>query len=149
MNSILKMTLKRMKDFFKQIKSEKGFTLIEIMIVVAIIALIMGLVSPYIMERLDAAKVTTTKVKIKQLNLPLLEYSQLKGNYPSTEEGLQALITEKITREGDIKDAWGNPYQYQYPSENGGSSYDIWSYGADGREGGTGVNADIKSWEIE
>ncbi len=149
MNIIINKLIKRIKGLIKQLQSERGFSLIEIMIVVAIMAILIGLVAPGLFKKPDVARVTATKVKITQLGLPLLEYSQLKGGFPSTEEGLEALVAEKLLRKNDILDPWGNPYIYQYPGENDSSGYEIMSYGADGKEGGTGVNSDIKSWEID
>ena len=148
MNIILNKVLKRIKGLTKELKTEKGFTLIEIMIVVAIIAILIGLVAPNLFEKPQSAKVTATKVKITQLGLPLLEYYQIKGDFPATEEGLEALVTEGLLKKKDTLDLWGNPYGYRYPGETNSSEYEIWSYGADGKEGGEGVNADLKSWEL-
>ncbi len=148
MKYILKKLLRILKTRFNQIENNKGFTLIEIMIVVAIMAILIGLVAPGLFKKPDTARVAATKVKMTQLSLPLLDYSQIKGNFPGTSEGLAALVTEGLIKEKDTKDPWGNPYEYRYPGENDSSSFEIISLGADGKEGGTGVNADIKSWEV-
>jgi general secretion pathway protein G len=128
--------------------TNRGFTLIEIMIVVAIIAILMGVVIvPNIMRYPKKARVEAAKIQIKGFQLPLNEYMTTHGNYPSTQEGLEALVTEKILTKKDITDPWGNPYQYRYPGESDPDNYDVWSYGADGKDGGEGFNADIKSWD--
>jgi general secretion pathway protein G len=106
-----------------------------------------AIIVPNAMTYLKKAKVTAAKMKIEQFKMPLQQYQELKGNYPSTDEGLQALVTEKLIKEKDLKDPWGNPYQYRFPGENDQEEYEIWSWGADGKEGGEGFNADIKSWE--
>ena len=130
------------------LRSNDGFTLIEIMIVVAIIALLMGaLIGPTAMRSYRQAKVDTAKMQMKGFATPLLMYNTAHGNYPSTDEGLNALVSDGMLKEKDIKDPWGNPFQYRCPSDTEGEDYDIWSYGADGRDGGEGFNADIKSWE--
>lgn len=129
------------------INNNRGFTLIEIMIVVTIIAILIGLVGTNLFKKPQAAKVTATKVKMTQLGLPLLEYSNQKGTYPSSEEGLNALVSEGFAKKKDIADAWGNPFLYRYPGEHDSSEYELMSYGADGKEGGDGYNADIYSWD--
>lgn len=145
----IKNIRERIKNLFREIMTQRGFTLIEIMIVVTIIAILIGLVAvPGLLKKPDTARVTAAKVKITQLSLPLLEYSQINGRFPTTEEGLEILVTEGLIKQKDTLDPWGNPYGYRYPGEHDSSEFEIWSYGADGKEGGTGVNADILSWEI-
>ncbi|MCU0821659.1 MAG: type II secretion system major pseudopilin GspG [Spirochaetes bacterium] len=133
----------------KRVYNEDGFSLIEIMIVVVIMSILVGLIARGIWTQPDKARVTAAKVKITQLSLPLLEYQQTKGGFPSTEEGLNALVTEGLIKEKDTRDPWGNPYIYRFPGENESAEFEIISLGADGKEGGTGVNADIKSWELD
>ena len=145
----IKRFLKRFKKIINGINSEDGFSLIEIMIVVVIMSILVGLVANSIWKAPDKARVTAAKVKINQLSLPLLEFSATKGGFPATEEGLDALVKEGFAKEKDTKDPWGNPFGYRFPGENDPADFEIWSYGADGKEGGTGVNADIKSWELE
>lgn len=145
----IKNFLKRFKRLIDKINSEEGFSLIEIMIVVVIMSILVGLVARSIWKAPDKARVAAAKVKITQLSLPLLEYQQTKGSFPATEEGLDAMVKEGIIKEKDAKDPWGNPFGYRFPGENEPSEFELWSYGADGKEGGTGVNADIKSWELD
>ena len=147
MKNILYKIRNRISGLIKQLASREGFSLIEIMIVVTIIATLIGLVSRTIFKKPHEARVQAAKVKIQQLALPLLDFSNQDGNYPGTEEGLESLVTEGLAKKKDIIDPWGNPYGYRYPGEFDGNDFEIWSYGADGAEGGEGVNADIKSWE--
>ncbi len=142
-----------MKMFFKNallriadtLKNEKGFTLIEIMVVVTIIAIIGAIAVPRLLDLPKRARVTAAKTQIKEFQVPLQLYSQDKGHFPSTEEGLQAIVNENLMKKVP-KDPWGNDYQYRSPGESD-PDYEIWSFGGDGREGGDGFNADIKSWE--
>jgi general secretion pathway protein G len=137
----------RMRAMRLQVKSNKGFTLIEIMIVVTIIALLSAvIIVPNVTKYLKRAKIEACKLQIKNLQTPLIEYQSTKGNYPSTEEGLDALVKEGLLKKVPV-DPWGNPYHYRYPGENDQEEYEIWSYGPDGKEGGEGASADIKSWE--
>ena len=141
------------------IKCDRGFTLIEIMVVLIIIGLLAGIVVPKLMGRTEEAKRTKTAVQIKNLQSSLDLYKLDSGVYPSTDQGLQALV-EKPTvgeipnnwKEGGYidkipKDPWGTNYVYISPGVHG--DYDLYSYGADGEEGGEGRNADIQSWNIE
>ncbi len=139
--------LRKIHRVRSQVNSEKGFTLIEIMIVVTIIALLSAVVIvPNVTKYLKRAKVEACKLQIKNFQTPLIEYSSSKGNYPSTEEGLEALVKEGLLKKVPL-DPWGNPYNYRFPGESEQDEYEIWSYGPDGKEGGEGTNADIKSWE--
>lgn len=143
----------------KTLKRNDGFTLIEIMVVLIIIGLLAGIVVPKLMGRTEEAKRTKTAVQIKNLQSSLDLYKLDNGIYPSTDQGLQAL-TEKPAvgeipnnwKEGGYiekipKDPWGSNYVYISPGVHG--DYDLYSYGADGEEGGEGRNADIQSWSLE
>ena len=144
-----------------KIKSGAGFTLLELMIVVVILGILATLLVPKIMHKPDEARVVKAKNDIKAIEMALKMYKLDNGMYPTTEQGLKALIEKpeiepipKHWREGGYletnevpKDPWGNPYIYRSPGEEG-REYEIISLGADGKEGGTGVNADIKSWEL-
>lgn len=135
-----------------------GFTLVEIMVVVVIIGLLAALVGPRLIGQSDTAKITATKAQIKNIEQALELYHLNNGFFPTTDQGLIALI-EKPTmhpepknyqRGGYLnsksvpKDAWGNDFVYMCPGEEG--DYDIVSLGADGREGGEGVNSDFSNW---
>ena len=141
------------------IKCDRGFTLIEIMVVLIIIGLLAGIVVPKLMGRTEEAKRTKTAVQIKNLQSSLDLYKLDSGVYPSTDQGLQALVEKPAVgeipnnwKEGGYidkipKDPWGNNYVYISPGVHG--DYDLYSYGADGEEGGEGRNADIQSWNLE
>lgn len=141
--------------------NNRGFTLIEIMIVVVILALLAALVAPKIIGRSDDAKIADAKVQIRNFETALKLYKLDNSNYPSTEQGLSALVTKPAVgqipknykAEGYLenknvpKDPWGNDYIYLSPGEHG--DYDLSSLGADGARGGEGKNADIESWNIK
>lgn len=140
----------------KKIKNiPAGFTLIEIMVVVAIIGMLLGLVGPRVMKQLGAAKANTAKLQIADMGTTLDLYLLDVGNYPSTSEGLDALVrktTDNTQWNGPYlkkntvpKDPWGNAYHYVSPGQH--SAYDLYSYGADNTPGGSSDDADIKSWE--
>ncbi len=142
-------------------KNNKGFTLLEIIVVVFILSLLAAIVAPQIMGRTDDARITKAKVEIKNLETALKLFKLDNGFYPGTEQGLAALIERPATgqipqkyREGGYLeqkkiplDPWGSPYLYISPGIYG--DFDIISYGADGKEGGEGKNADIKNWDIQ
>lgn len=137
---------------------QNGFTLIEIMVVVVILGILAAVVVPRIMDRPDAARVVKAKQDIRVLGSALDLYKLDNYNYPSTQQGLQALVTKPSgdpepknwKAGGYIKslpnDPWGNPYQYLQPGTHG--EYDIFSLGADGKPGGDGMNADIGNWDL-
>jgi general secretion pathway protein G len=129
------------------VKTNRGFTLIEIMIVVTIMALLTAVVIvPNVTKYLKKAKCDAARMQIRNFQLPLNEYMSAHGNYPTSEEGLEALVKEGYLKKVPV-DPWGNPYHYRFPGEVEQDEYEIYSYGADGKEGGEGFNADIKSWE--
>jgi general secretion pathway protein G len=145
-------------------KAQKGFTLIELMIVIVIIGILATLLIPRIMERPEEARRMKAKVDIKTIESSLKLYKIDTGNYPTTEQGLEALIRKPDTSpvpkkwrdggylEGDAvpKDPWGNPYYYTASGTSGasGRDYEIISYGNDGQPGGTGRDADISSTDL-
>jgi general secretion pathway protein G len=137
--------------------SQRGVTLIEMMVVVTIIALFSALVLPKMFRRADAARVTATRSQINGFMTALGAYKLDTSTWPTTEQGLQAL---RVAPAGlaqwngpylpaDVpNDPWGRPYVYKYPGEHGDEP-DIMSYGADGNPGGEGVNADVLSWKSQ
>jgi len=145
----------------KQLSNKRGFTLIEIMVVIVILALLAALVGPKILGRTDDAKIQTTKTQIRSLESALKLYKLDNGVYPTTEQGLNSLVAKptvgtipKNYKDGGYleskqvpKDGWGNDYIYVSPGEHG--DYDLSSYGADGVKGGEGKNADITSWDMK
>ena len=140
---------------------QKGFTLLEIIVVVFILSILVALVAPRIIGRTDDARITDTKLQIKNFEMALKLYKLDSGFYPDTQQGLDALIEKPTTgkipqkyREGGYleqkkipADPWGNPYIYVSPGLHG--DFDIVSYGADGKEGGDGKDGDIKSWDMQ
>jgi len=136
-----------------------GFTLIEVMVVVVILAILATVVVPRIMDRPDDARITKAKQDIRQLESALKLYRLDNRHYPSTDQGLNALVEKPSTSpkpdnwakggyvEGLHEDTWGTPYQYLSPGQHG--DFDLYSLGADGELGGQGVDADIGNWEIE
>lgn len=143
-------------------KNKRGFTLIEIMVVVIILGLLAGLVLPKFMGSEEEAKIKTTGVQIRSLENALDGFKLHNGFYPTTDQGLEALIKKPETgripnkwQEGGYlkparipKDPWGGDYHYFSPGSEG-REYEIISYGPDKEPGGEGKNADIESWKIE
>ena len=143
-----------------RLRSQRGFTLIEIMVVVVILGVLAAIIVPKFLGRPDEAKVTKAKVDIKSLEEALGLFKLDNGFYPSTEQGLKALvekpeigrIPEKFQAGGYLKrvpnDPWGTPFVYLSPGVQS-RDFDLISYGADGQPGGENFDADIKSWEID
>jgi general secretion pathway protein G len=140
-------------------RRDSGFTLVEIMIVVIIIGLLAAFIVPQYMSRVDEARVTKAKDDIQAISTALTLYRLDNFTYPSTEQGLAALVQKpndpnvKNWRTGGYlqrtpKDPWGNSYEYAVPGAHGGE-YDLYSMGADGMPGGEGVNADIGNWNAD
>jgi general secretion pathway protein G len=125
---------------------ERGMTLIEIMVVVIIIGLIGTAVAVNVFGQLAEAKTRTAKADLAKIAEGVDTYKLLRGRYPSTEEGLNLLLQEKIlkpNKEGKLKDPWNNDYIYLCPGQVHPDSFDVKTYGADGASGGTDENADI------
>ena len=128
-----------------------GMTLIEILVVLVLIAIVMGIVGGQFIQRGEKAKGDAARIEIGQIGQALDLYKLEVGRYPTTQEGLQALVTAPAgvtnwngpywKKNSVPKDPWGNEYKYAAPGQNG--PYDIVSYGADGKEGGEGPNKDI------
>jgi general secretion pathway protein G len=129
----------------KQRKREEGFTLVELMVVIVIIGLLATVVVINVMPAQDTARMRKAEADIATLEQGVEMYRLNRMNYPAGDAGLQALVTEGfIKRLPD--DPWGNPYRYAAPGREG-RSFDIYSYGADGQEGGEGDDADIGNWK--
>jgi len=132
---------------------EAGFSLIELLIVMVILGLLASLVGPKMFSKLGMAKQKTAKTQIEMLMSALDSYRLDVGKYPSSQEGLEALVqstgNEKwkgpYLAKGLPKDPWDHPYNYQNPGQHG--DIDVFSYGADGQAGGDGEDADIGSWQ--
>lgn len=139
-----------------QQRKQRGFTLIEIMVVVVILGILAAFVVPNLMDKPVQAKITKAKSDITVIESALDLYRLDNNRYPSTDEGLDALMDKPADapawKEGGYikklpKDPWGNDYQYLNPGIH--STIDIFSYGGDGADGGDAVNADIGNWTIE
>jgi general secretion pathway protein G len=133
-----------------------GFTLIEIMVVVVILGILAALVLPNVIGNVDKAAVAKVKQDLRAFDTALSLYRLDNYKYPTTDQGLQALVQQPndptvrnwkpggYLQGGVRKDPWQNDYMYVYPGQHG--EYDIYTYGADGQEGGEGINADMGNW---
>ena len=133
--------------------NQRGFTLMELLVVLAILGLLMGLVGPQVLNQLGGAKTKTAALQIADLEQTLEMYKLDVGRFPNTEQGLDALVNKPAGVVGwngpylksDVPlDPWNGDYVYTYPGEHG--DFDIVTYGQDGAPGGDGENADVSSW---
>ena len=145
----------------KRTARNQGFTLLEILIVITILGILASIVAVKIMDRPGEARATKARLEIETLENALKLFKLDNAFYPSTDQGLRALIEKPATgripskwREGGYlekqslpKDPWGNDYLYLSPGVNN-RDFDLWSYGADGEEGGEGEDKDVTNWEI-
>ncbi|HIE59671.1 MAG TPA: type II secretion system protein GspG [Persephonella sp.] len=138
-------------------KAKKGFTLIEILVVVVIIGLLASLVAPKLFSKLSSSKQKTVKAQIRMIETALDAFKIDVGRYPTESEGLKVLWENPNNIKGwdgpylpkPVKsDPWGNPYIYKVPGDNG-RPFELKSLGADGKEGGDGENKDISVWDTE
>ena len=140
--------------------AQRGFTLIEVMVVVVSLGILAAVVVPRVMDRPDQARTTKVQSDIRAIESALNLYRLDNFGYPTTEQGLRALVQRptgqdapRNWRDGGYldrlqQDPWGNDYQYQTPGRDG-RLFDLYSYGADGRAGGTDNNADIGNWNLD
>jgi general secretion pathway protein G len=135
--------------------SEQGFTLLEIMVVVVIIGLLAAIIAPNFIEQIDTASISRAKSDIRGIETSLNLYRLDNFRYPSTAEGFQALVQSPGEASAPnwhqhLKkiptDPWERPYRYAHPGQHG--DFDVFTYGADGQEGGEGINADIGNWDL-
>jgi len=139
----------------KQTTIEKGFTLLELLVVLGIIAMLAGIVGPQVMKHMGASKTKAAKVQIEDLSASLDMYKLDSGKYPTTEQGLAALVEKPANnsrwngpylRKTKVpQDPWVQKYHYTSPGQHG--KFDLYSYGADNKEGGDGEDQDLNSWE--
>ncbi|HWR58632.1 MAG TPA: type II secretion system major pseudopilin GspG [Thermodesulfovibrionales bacterium] len=156
-NSMIPDSGFRIPDF----QRVRGFTLLEIIVVVFILSLLAAIVAPKIIGRTDDARITEARVQIRNFETALKLFKLDSGFYPDSQQGLEALIEKPSTgrvpqkyRDGGYleqkkipPDPWSNPYIYVSPGLHG--DFDILSYGADGKEGGEGKDADITNWDMK
>ena len=134
-------------------RAQHGFTLLELLVVMVIIGLLTGIVGPKLFKNIGKSEVKAAKAQIDSLGKALDQYRLDTGHYPTTEQGLNSLVTKPANEtkwEGPYltkavpADPWGRPYLYKNPGEHG--DYDLFSYGKDGQVGGSGDAADIVNW---
>lgn len=144
----------------KSKQKQRGFTMIELMVVLVILVLLVSMIVPNIVGKSDSAKVSKAQIDIATIEPYLDEFYLDMGRYPTSEEGLKVLFKAPDSDEDKWKgpytkkpipnDPWDNPYHYEQPGTHSGQPYDIWSYGRDNAEGGENFDADIESWvELE
>lgn len=133
---------------------QSGFTLVELLVVMTILVLLAGVVGPKVLNQLGGAKVDTAQVQIRDFEQALEIYMLDTGSFPSSEQGLEALVKDPgvsgwngpyLRRNELPADPWNNEYRYKYPGDN--ADFDIFSLGADGKQGGDDDNADIGNWQ--
>ena len=146
--------MRQHKTFNSQRRGQPGFTLMELLVVLAILGLLMALVGPNVLRQLGGAKTKTAGIQIKDLEQAAEMYKLDVGRYPSTQEGLEALVNKPSNATGwngpylksDVPlDPWNREYNYKYPGEKG--EIDIFTYGANGAPGGDGEGADVGNWK--
>ncbi len=143
-------------------RNSPGFTMLEILVVVLIIGMLTAYMATNMIQRADQAKVSLATTQIRQLEQALELYKLDNGRYPTADQGLEALVRapgmEPLPRRyppggyvklDAIQDPWSTQFQYMRPGDHNGHSFDLFSYGPDGLEGGEGEDADIVNWDTE
>lgn len=135
-------------------RGQRGFTLVELLVVLVILGLIAAFAAPQVLKYLGGAKTSSAKIQIERLSGVLDLYRLEVGHYPGDGEGLNALVEQPadapnwngpyLKKADALNDPWRRPYIYRFPGEHG--EYDLYSLGADGQEGGDGENRDVTSW---
>ena len=147
------MKLKWWEKRYRSMRNAAGFTLLELLVVLAILALLAGLVGPRVLKQLSAAKSSTARIQIKNIESILDLFLLDMGRYPTTQEGLNALLQRPgdaqkwrgpyLRNKDGLIDPWGAPYLYRKPGRDG--EFDVYSLGADRAEGGEGANRDVSN----
>lgn len=148
-----------MRNLSHHRRFSRGFTLIEIMVVVVILGILAALVAPQVLRRIDDAQIAKVKQDIRSYETALNLFRLDNFKYPTSEQGLQALVTQPSDStvrnwktggyiDGLKQDPWGNDYRYVYPGTHG-KEYDLYTLGADNQEGGEGIDADIGNWDVQ
>lgn len=135
-------------------RAQRGFTLLELLVVLVILGMLAALAGPRVMKYISSAKSDTAQLQIEELGAALDMYKLEVGRHPNSQEGLQALIEAPagatnwngpyLKKKGVPKDPWGADYNYAFPGQHG--AFDLYTHGADGREGGEGEDRDVVSW---
>lgn len=133
---------------------EGGFTLLELLVVLAILGMLMAIAAPQVLKHLGAAKADAARIQVQNLSTVLDLYRLKSGRYPSERDGLAALVEKPagevawdgpyLKRKDSLLDPWGRPWVYRIPGRHG--AFDLYSLGADNREGGEGEDQDVTSW---